>query len=259
MFGTNNPFNQKPQQNVLREFDSAAVGISKSINTLLTSSIREELSFIEHIRETALHIVSDLVDAVIDNTLDENELPTDRLDLLILDALDVADDENGTLENALVASIDDVLSSFGIDDSVIVEIFSDNIEAADAAIEVAAEQIIANMPDEGDALDQFIREFIYGNAEEKQGFDSQSGKENRSYEPKYIKSVDDRKVYYKANIAIRSGLKKIVNKRLSAKRAIVASNQEIGLKKTRLKERSASFLRKRMRSLLKGKKIGFNK
>lgn len=27
MFGAKNPFNQKPQQNVLREFDSAAAGM----------------------------------------------------------------------------------------------------------------------------------------------------------------------------------------------------------------------------------------
>jgi hypothetical protein len=46
MFGAKNPFNQKPQQNVLREFDSAAAGITSSVNTL-TSSIREELSFID--------------------------------------------------------------------------------------------------------------------------------------------------------------------------------------------------------------------
>lgn len=52
MFGAKNPFNQKPQQNVLREFDSAAAGITSSVNTL-TSSIREELSFIEHVREMA--------------------------------------------------------------------------------------------------------------------------------------------------------------------------------------------------------------
>ena len=177
MFGAKNPFNQKPQQNVLREFDSAAAGITSSVNTL-TSSIREELSFIEHVREMALNIVSDLVDAVIDNTLDENELPTDRHDFLILDALDGTDDENGTLENALVASIDDALSSFGVDDSVIAEIFSDNIEAADAAIEAAASTVIANMPDEGDPLDELVREFIYGEPDEEEGFDSVSGKKS---------------------------------------------------------------------------------
>ena len=37
MFGAKNPFNQKPQQNVLREFDSAAAEITSSVNTLTRS------------------------------------------------------------------------------------------------------------------------------------------------------------------------------------------------------------------------------
>ena len=239
MFGAKNPFNQKPQQNVLREFDSAAAGITSSVNTL-TSSIREELSFIEHVREMALNIVSDLVDAVIDNTLDDNELPTDRLDFLILDALDGADDENGTLENALVASIDDALSSFGVDDSVIAEIFSDNIEAADAAIEAAASTVIANMPDEGDPLDELVREFIYGEPDEEEGFDSVSGKKKLSRGQMTTKSVGGRKVRYKAIAAIRNGVKKIVNKRLPGQRIRLSSDQKAGLKKASLKARSAN-------------------
>ena len=251
MFGAKNPFNQKPQQNVLREFDSAAAGITSSVNTL-TSSIREELSFIEHVREMALNIVSDLVDAVIDNTLDDNELPTDRLDFLILDALDGADDENGTLENALVASIDDALSSFGVDDSVIAEIFSDNIEAA-------ASTVIANMPDEGDPLDELVREFIYGEPDEEEGFDSVSGKKKLSRGQMTTKSVGGRKVRYKAIAAIRNGVKKIVNKRLPGQRIRLSSDQKAGLKKASLKARSANSLRKRMKSLLKGKKIGLYK
>lgn len=258
MFGGNNPFNQKPQQNVLRDFDSAAAEIGSSVNTL-TSSIREELSFIEHVREMALHIVSDLVDAVTDNTLDDDELPTDRLDFLILDALDGADDENGTLENALVASIDDALSTFGVDDSVIAEIFSDNVEAADAAIEAAASTVIANMPDEGDPLDELVREFIYGEPDEEEGFDSAGGKKKLSRGQMSTKSVGGRKVRYKAIAAIRNGVKKIVNKRLPGQKIRLSSGQRAGLKKASLKARSANSLRKRMKSLLKGKKIGLYK
>ncbi|MFC6628590.1 hypothetical protein [Acinetobacter beijerinckii] len=258
MLGANNPFNQKPQKNVLRAFDSAAAEISSSVKTL-TSSIREELSFIEHVRELALNIVSDLVDAVTDNTLDEEELPTDRLDFLILDALDGADDENSTLENALVSSIDDALSSFGVDDSVIAEIFSDNVEAADAAIEAAASTVIANMPDDGDPLDELVREFIYGEPDEEEGFDSVGGKKKLSRGQMSTKSVGGRKVRYKAIAAIRNGVKKIVNKRLPGQRIRLSSEQKAGLKKASLKSRSANSLRKRMKSLLKGKKIGLYK
>ncbi|WP_151750538.1 hypothetical protein [Acinetobacter sp. TUM15131] len=257
MFGPKNPFNLKPQQNVLREFDSAAGEISTSV-TALTSSIREELSFIEHVRELALHIVSDLVDAVTDNTLDDGELPTDRLDALILDAID-GEDEDQTFEDALVASIDDALSSFGVDDSVITEIFNDNVEAADAAIEAAASTVIANMPDDGDPLDEFVREFIYGEPDEEDGFDSVGGKKKLSRGQMSVKHVGGRKVRYKAIAAIRNGVKKIVNKRLPGQKIRLTSEQKAGLKKANLKARSANSIRLRIKSLKKGKKIGLYK
>ena len=259
MFGANGPFNKNPNQPlVLRDFDSAAAGITTSVNTM-TSSIREELSFIEHVRETALHIVSDLVNAVSDGTLDEDELPTDRLDSLIIDAIDGADDEDGTYENALVASIDDAFSTFGVDDSVIQEIFSDNVDAADAAIEAAASTVIANMPDEGDPLDELVREFIYGEPDEEEGFDSIGGKKKLSRGQMSTKTVGGRKVRYKAIAAIRNGTKKIVNKRLPGQKIRLSGDQKAGLKKARLKAMSANSIRKRIKSLTKGKKMGLHK
>ncbi len=259
MFGANGPFNKNPNQPmVLRDFDSAAAGITTSVNTM-TSSIREELSFIEHVRETALHIVSDLVNAVSDGTLEEDELPTDRLDSLIIDAIDGADDEDGTYENALVASIDDAFSTFGVDDSVIQEIFSDNVDAADAAIEAAASTVIANMPDEGDPLDELVREFIYGEPDEEEGFDSIGGKKKLSRGQMSTKTVGGRKVRYKAIAAIRNGIKKIVNKRLPGQKIRLSSGQKAGLKKARLKAMSANSIRKRIKSLTKGKKMGLHK
>ena len=134
MFGSKNPLNAKSQTLVLRDFDSAAAEIKTSVS-VLTSSVREELSFIEHVREQALNIVADLADAVTDGTLDEGELPSDRLDFLILEATDGADDDENTLENAVLESIADALATFGVDDSVIEEMMGDNIDAADAAIE----------------------------------------------------------------------------------------------------------------------------
>ncbi len=259
MFGANGPFNKNPNQPmVLRDFDSAAAGITTSVNTM-TSSIREELSFIEHVRETALHIVSDLVNAVSDGTLEEDELPTDRLDSLIIDAIDGADDEDGTYENALVASIDDAFSTFGVDDSVIQEIFSDNVDAVDAAIEAAASTVIANMPDEGDPLDELVREFIYGEPDEEEGFDSIGGKKKLSRGQMSTKTVGGRKVRYKAIAAIRNGTKKIVNKRLPGQKVRLSSDQKAGLKKARLKAMSANSIRKRIKSLTKGKKMGLHK
>ncbi|MDH0032908.1 MULTISPECIES: hypothetical protein [unclassified Acinetobacter] len=265
MFGTNGPFNKTLNQpTVLRDFDSAAAGITTSVNTL-TSAMREELSFIEHVRETALHIVSDLVNAVSDGTLDEDELPTDRLDALIIDALDGADDEDGTYENALIASIDDAFSTFGVDDSVIQEIFSDNVDAADAAIEAAASTVIANMPDEGDPLDELIREFIYGEPDEvEDGFDS-ANKSKRLSKAEIKarvgafsqKKVNGRKVAYRGVLAIRKGVRAIVNKRLPGQKVRLSAAQKAGLKKARLHAYTANALKKKVKSFKKGRNMGF--
>lgn len=259
MFGANGPFNKNPNQPmVLRDFDSAAAGITTSVNTM-TSSIREELSFIEHVRETALHIVSDLVNAVSDGTLEEDELPTDRLDSLIIDAVDGADDEDGTYENALVASIDDAFSTFGVDDSVIQEIFSDNVDAADAAIEAAASTVIANMPDEGDPLDELIREFIYGEPDEvEDGFDSVSkAKEKARVGAFSQKKLNGRKIAYRGVLAIRKGKKAIVNKRLPGQKVRLSAAQKAGLKKARLHAYTANSIRQKIRSFKKGRRMGF--
>ena len=150
-------------------------------------------------------------------------------------------------------------STFGVDDSVIQEIFSDNVDAADAAIEAAASTVIANMPDEGDPLDELVREFIYGEPDEEEGFDSIGGKKKLSRGQMSTKTVGGRKVRYKAIAAIRNGIKKIVNKRLPGQKIRLSSGQKAGLKKARLRALSANAIRKRMKSLIKGKKMGLHK
>ena len=159
----------------------------------------------------------------------------------------------------MVASIDDAFSTFGVDDSVIQEIFSDNVDAADAAIEAAASTVIANMPDEGDPLDELVREFIYGEPDEEEGFDSIGGKKKLSRGQMSTKTVGGRKVRYKAIAAIRNGIKKIVNKRLPGQKIRLSGDQKAGLKKARLKAMSANSIRKRIKSLTKGKKMGLHK
>ena len=182
-----------------------------------------------------------------------------KLDFLILEATDGADDDENTLENAVLESIADALATFGVDDSVIEEVFSDNVEAADAAIEAAASTVIANMPDDGDPLDELAREFVYGEPDEMEsGFDSATGKK-LSRGQMNTKSFNGKKIRYKAIAAIRHGVKTIVNKRLPGQKVRLSSDQKAGLKKARLKAVSANALRKRMKSLQKGKKIGLYK
>jgi hypothetical protein len=73
------------------------------------------------------------------------------------------------------------------------------------------------------------------------------------------KSFNGKKIRYKAITAIRKGVKTIVNKRLPGQKVRMSSDQKAGLKKARLKGSSANSIRKRMKSLQKGKKMGLYK
>lgn len=243
-------------------FDSVAVAISQAA-TLTASEQREQQSFIEHVREQALHIVSHLADTIIEGKLEEGELPSDLLDGLMLEALDGLDDDDSDIEGALAGSIQDALSSFDVDDSVINEMFSDNVDAADAAIEAAAATIIANMPDEGEPLDEFAREFIFGEPDDiEEGFDSISGKRLTKAQTKAKvgafshKKVGGRKVAYKGVLAIRKGIKTIVNKRLPGQKIRQSADQKQAIKKARLKAQTANSIRQRVKSFKKGRKMG---
>jgi hypothetical protein len=52
MFGSDNPFNQKPRQNFIRDFDSSA---QKNQSHILLK--REIDAFIEEVRQQALNII----------------------------------------------------------------------------------------------------------------------------------------------------------------------------------------------------------
>jgi hypothetical protein len=81
---------------------------------------------------------------------------------LIIEALgDVEDDEN-IYHQLLTNCVMDAFLSFGVSEDTIHTIFDIDIEAADDAIEAATATIIANMPHDGESLENFEREFIYG-------------------------------------------------------------------------------------------------
>lgn len=253
-----NPYAVVPAQPTeamtLRAFDSVAAALPAAVTTV-SSTDRENQSLIEHVRGMALHIVGDLVDAVSDGTLEDSELPTDRLDALMIEVLDASDDEEGTLEDALAGSIADAFSSLGVDESVIAEIFGDNVEAADAAIEAAATTVIANMPDEGDELDEFTREFIFGEANEGDAFDSAAKFKAKNGAFSHRK-VGGRNVAYRGTLAIRQGKKTVVNKRLPGQKVRLSAAQKAGMKKARLHAMTANSIKKRVKSFKKGRKLG---
>lgn len=257
MFGPKSAMKQVQIQKVeLRGFDSAS-DIAESVKTVVGSVEREMQSFVEYCRQNALLIISSLVETITESKLDADELPTDCFDDLILEVLEGSDESDSTLEDGLAAALHDAFSTFGVDDSIIEEIFSDNVEAADAAIEAAAETVLANLPDDGDPMDEFVREFIYGEPDEA-GFDAATGKK-LSRGQMSTKSFNGKNIRYKAVAAIRNGIKTVVNKRLPGQKVRLSAGQRAATKKARMKAVTANALNKRMRSLSKGRKAGLYK
>ncbi|MEO4181461.1 hypothetical protein [Acinetobacter pittii] len=251
-----NPFGPTTNKPLaLRAFDSAAENISVVVSKV-SSTDREQQSVIEQIRQIALDILADTVDTISEGNLEEGELAVDYLDALIVDALDSADDES-TYENALIASLSDAFLTFGVDATDIEEIFSEDTEVADAALEAAANTVLANTPDEGPELEELVREFIFGEADEtEEGFDSMAKKIKARNGAFSQRKVNGRKVHYRGVLAIRQGVKTVVNKRLPGQKVRLTSAQKAGMKKARLHAFTANAIRKRLRSFNKGKRLG---
>ncbi|MGC9655366.1 UNVERIFIED_CONTAM: hypothetical protein KWD66_14315 [Acinetobacter pittii] len=252
-----NPFGPTTKRPLaLRAFDSAAENISAVVSKV-SSTDREQQSVIEQIRQIALDILSDTVDTISEGNLGEGELAVDYLDALIVDALDSADNDESSFEDALMASLSDAFLTFGVDTTDIEEIFSDDTDVADAALEAAANTVLANMPDDGPDLEELVREFIFGEADEtEEGFDSMAKKIKARNGAFSQRKVNGRKVHYRGVLAIRQGIKTVVNKRLPGQKVRLTSAQKAGMKKARLHAFSANAIRKRLRSFNKGKRLG---
>lgn len=252
-----NPFGPTTEKPLtLRAFDSAAENISTVVSKV-SSTYREQQSVIEQVRQIALNILSDTVDTISEGKLEEGELGVDHLDALIVDALDGADDEEGIFESALMASLSDAFLTFGVDASDIEEIFSDDTEVADAALEAAANTVLANMPDDGPELEELVREFIFGEADEtEEGFDSMAKKIKARNGAFSQRKVNGRKIHYRGVLAIRQGVKTVVNKRLPGQKVRLTAAQKAGMKKARLHAFTANAINKRLRSFKKGKRLG---
>lgn len=238
-------------------FDSAAADLSASAAS--ASEDREAMSAIEWCRGKALDIVAHVADVITENDLAEDQLPSDLLDSLMLDAIDHEDGDldadSEEVAGALGEAIGDALSSLGVDDTTIDDIFSDDITVADSALESAASTIIANLPDEGEPLDSFVREFIFGEPDDaEQAFDSATGKK-LSVGKSTIKKFNGKSIRYKAVKAIRNGHVVVKNKRLKGQSVRLTAQQRAAIKKAGRKALTGNAIRKRLRSLSKGKKL----
>lgn len=196
---------------------------------------------------------------------DQELLPSELLDSLILESFveDPEDDDDeidSTVKTILSAHIADAMSTLGVDEDLINDVFDSDVDIADAAIETASEIILENMPAD-DELDDFISIFAYGDeatydAMMKEEEDEDEGMYDAAKKPltvgrKTRRKVRGKNVTYKAVKAVRDGKIKVVNKRISGNVRLSAA-QKAALKKARRKSTTGSAVRKRMMSFAKG-------
>ncbi|MGE8683099.1 MAG: hypothetical protein ACN6OV_01190, partial [Acinetobacter sp.] len=195
--------------------DSVATNAANTVaDDLMLDSVALN-SEIQSLRTAVIMAVIALADSVIHKDLEEDELPSDRLDALIAGIAAGGDDEGefevdeSTLD-IVIANFQDALATLGVDDGVIASMFGGDADA-DEAIEAAAEIIESNKPSDDD-MDEFVDLFVYGEAE-----DDEVMLDGVSLGKTTTKSGKFGKVVYKAVKAIRNGKVSIVNKRVSGK------------------------------------------
>lgn len=202
---------------------------------------------------------------------DNEMLPNELLDSLTLEVFDEdGEDEDSDIDAnvkaILSANIADAFSSLGVDDGVIEDMFSTDLDVADTAIESAGATVIENLPADGEPLDEFIEQFVYGydtdsDAENEEGYDGvmfDKAKSKIRAGKTTEKEVNGHKIRYKGVKSVRNGKIVTVNKRISGK-IILTSKQKAALRKARQKATMPAALRKQMKSLAKGIKRGIYK
>lgn len=220
---------------ILQDTDMSATALNSEIQTL---------------RKSALALVIILHDDILDNNLAEDELPSDRLDALLVGMSSDQDGEELDVDqptlDIIIANVQDALASLGVSDELILAIFSGEAEA-DEAIESTAEIIASNLPT-GDDLEEFIDLFVYGEAQD----DEEAMLDGISLGKTTTKSGKFGKVVYKAVKAIRNGKVSLVNKRISGK-VKLSAKQRSALNKARRKASASGAIKKRIRSMKKAK------
>ncbi|MCK4108906.1 hypothetical protein [Acinetobacter radioresistens] len=251
------------QQQTHDGYDSAAGEAAKVVMSADTQGFNSELA---QLRRTALFSVMQLADDILSGDLDEEELPSDRLDAYLQSAIN--NDEEDSEENAqlneqiiqiMAANMADAMSSLGVDDETITKAFDTNVDEADEAVENLAETIEMNLP-QNELLDDFIESFLYGESEldmdagKVNGFDSaiQVGKNT------IRKNKHGQTLVYKGVKAVRNGKITVVNKRVgnTQMKVKLSAKQKAALRKASMKAVTPNAIKKRLKSLTIGRRNG---
>lgn len=249
--------------------DSAAAAAAAQIGTADLDAVALNAE-IQDIRKNALVLALQLIDDIAEKDLDDAELATDRLDSLIAGALgiDSVDDESELLGQLLSANIADVFESLGVEVAVAEAMFSDAEDEANAAIEAACETALSNLPSEGDDLNTFIKEFIYGYSAEFSEDDADDETDGYDAAQKRMPSATlgkaavrknqfGQKLRYRGVKVIRFGQVKVVNQRLKGQKAVrLSPKQKAALRKAVARAHTSSAVNKRRKSWNKGKRMG---
>lgn len=174
-FGYNPILNAMAERN--RQFD----GIKEAVEQVQFDPISERQALVEtaNMRMAAVSIVLTLAMIVSEEQdIDEQELlPSEVLDGLIIEAFDNDDDDevDDTVRLILSAHVADCMSSLGVDKGLIDDAFGLDVDLADEAIEKVCQVVLDNLPDDGEPLDDFVNQFVYGdddNDDDDEGYDS---------------------------------------------------------------------------------------
>ena len=240
-------------------------GIKEAVEQVTIDPIDERMAITlnANMRQSALAIVFLLAMLVSEGQGVDPEdelLPNELLDGLMTDAFDEdGDDEIDATVNAVMsAHISDAFSSLGVSDATIADIFGDDLEVADTAIESACDTVLENLPEDGEPLDEFAKAFIFGDYTENdadiddggEGYDA-VGNKKLSVGKSTVKKVNGHTIKYKAIRAMRHGKVVVVNKRVGGTIKL-SSKQKAALRKARSKAHRGSAMMSRGRSILKG-------
>ena len=258
------------------QFD--ALSPQEAADKLNADPISERMALVatSQMRIQALSVVFNLAAMLNDTEYDsEALLPSELLDSLMLDAFSDDDNEEydgGDVDDKVKATfsahVADALSTLNVDDSVIEDLFDSEVEVADAAVTLAAETVLENMPDDGEDFDEFVSAFAYGDEEMEDGevFDGMNDSTEYMFDAatkrrvgkKTVKKVNGKTLVYKAVKAIRNGKRVVINKRISGK-PFLKAGQKAALIKARRKATTGTAIRKQMRSFGKGMRAGIYK
>ena len=254
---------QQAQFDAMSPKDAAAKLGADLINERMATAANEQM------RLGALTVVFTLASTLLEDDFDDEELlPSELLDTLMLDAFEEDDEDEEGIDDAVKATfsahIADALSTFDVSDDVIADMFGGDVEVADVATMTAAEMVLEGMPDDGDDFDDCVATFVYSDYEDDADesgfdgvnelqFDAMGKKKSLQAGKKTVKKVNGKTLVYKAVKAIRDGKKVVINKRVSGNLRLSAA-QKGALKKARRKSNTGTALRKRIRSFGRGLK-----